>query len=907
MSTKKKQKLQTAVSFIEQIRAALNHYDDPEWLGNESPLAAPYFLGHVLQEGTSTTERGEALRQALQSAAVQLWPGPLPTNKAVLETAVNEERQQRGNKGSRYHFLLLELRYFREYFRDNETPTADNDIAMCDYLSISRASYFNHLKVAQQALSEALLNQLQPTLHLEQPLTPQPNLIGRETLLMQCLSDLQAGQSIALSGMGGSGKTTLAATIAQHWPHPLFWYTIRPQLNDQLESLIFSLGAFLQQQGASSLWQQLAADGGKIENYDLALAAARNDLTQLNLPLLCIDEIDTIYRDDDLIQTNHIQIREFLDSLRQSAQLLVVGQRHVLYLNRHYQLANFTLPQQIAFFAQQDVQLSLTEQHQLYEYSVGNPRLLRLCLALIKLGMPIATILTDLPQISALQALWQQLWQRLDAGEQMILHQIAIFRGAVPADGWEDGTVYLQRLQERHLLQTDQHGGITLLPVYRDILLADWQHFPASEREEAHLLAADMRLMRGEYTAVAYHLVQAQEESLAIQLWYPQRQLEIQRGFATMAQAIFQQISPRHLPQEEQQVLALIRADLLRLTGHIKEGLQEISSTKWSKSSEITLRAETLRGDFLNALGHPYQALTRYEDGIAVTTRLLNRLVSFRYHRGSVFIQQRMPDDAQQEMLRAQHDTAYLQGMVFDEQGRYAEAITAYLQAIEFAEQIEYALGLAQAHRALVNVYGRNAQLAKVIEHAAAASAIFEQMGDKLNQERLNSSLVLAYFQAGKFVEVIELAEPTVAYFESISAQYWMAVTSSTLAEAYFEVGEIDKATETAHKVLRLEEVQTHPYALYTLGLIAKTQTNLPQANAYLQQSQQIAQENGDRYMEAYAWRALGEVELAQENKDQAIHALETAVSLFKALSMHHEETTTENLLQSARTAETKK
>ena len=220
MATKKKQKTQTAVSFIEQIRAALNHYDDPEWLGNESPLAAPYFLGSTLQTGANAIERGEALRHALQLAASTLWGGELPTTKAKLETAVNEERQQKGNKGARYHFLLLELRYFRQYFRDNETPAVDNDIAMCDYLSISRASYFNHLKVAQKALSEALLKQLQPTLHLEQPLSPEPNLIGRNELITQCLADLQAGQSVALSGMGGSGKTTVAATIAHHWGKP---------------------------------------------------------------------------------------------------------------------------------------------------------------------------------------------------------------------------------------------------------------------------------------------------------------------------------------------------------------------------------------------------------------------------------------------------------------------------------------------------------------------------------------------------------------------------------------------------------------------------------------------------------------------------------------------------------------
>ncbi len=898
MATGKKQKPATAVSFTEQIRAALNHYDDPEWLGEESPLAAPYFLGDVLTDGTTVRERGEALRKALQLAAASLWPGKLPTTKSQLETAVNEERQQQGNKGPRYRYLLLELRYLRRIFRGNEAPAADNDIAMCDYLSISRASYFNHLKAAQQALGDALLTQCQPTLHLERPLLPEEKLIGRDELLAHCLDDLQNGQSVALSGMGGSGKTTLAATILSQWDGPTFWYTIRTALNDQAESLIFSLGAFLQQQGASSLWQQLVADGGSISSYDLALAAMRSDLAQLPKLLLCIDEIDSLTSSDDFVQPQHVQMREFIDGLRQSAALLVVGQQHVLYLDRHYQLANLTLPQQILFFEQCDIQLTNTKQHQLHEYTSGNPRLLHLCAALAQMGMPVATMLADLPQTSALQALWERLWQRLETDEQLLLQRIAVFRSAVPADGWAEATAALERLRARHLLQADVRGGLTLLPAFRALLLADWQRFPAAKREECHLLAADMRLVRGEYTAVAHHLIQAQEDALAIQVWYPQRALEIQRGFAAMAQATFQKISTRHLPQEEKQALALIRAELLRLTGHVEAGLQEIQSVKWPSSSELTLRADLLRGDFLNELGYPQQALTRYEDGIAVTLRLLNRLVRFRYQRGTVFVQQKELDAAWQEAQIAQHEAAFLQGMVLDEQGHYTEAIAAYEQAIQFAEQLNYEAGLAQAHRALANVYGRNAQLAQAIQHTEMASQIFEHLGDKLNQERVNSTLAATYFQAGQFVKAIEAAEPTTAYFETMGIQFWTAVTAATLAEAYFEVGDLDKARATAEKVLRLEETQTFPYALYTLGLIAKAEEKWTQAESCFQQSQQIAEENGDRFMAAYAWRALGDVQMAASQSEEAVNSWQQALSLFESMQLTQEIEVTKRALE---------
>ena len=793
--------------------------------------------------------------------------------------------------------MLLELRYFRRFFRAVDAPVADNDIAICDYLNISRASYFNHLKDAQQTLGEALLAQLQPTFRLEQPLRLPSRLIGRKALLTHSLKALQSGQSVALSGMGGSGKTTLAAAIAQEWPQAVFWYTLRPFFNDQLEGLIFSLGAFLHRQGASQLWQQIVADGGITANYDLILANIRQGLAQIPAPLLCFDEIDVLHAENDLWTEAQVQLREFIDSLRPYAPMLVLGQHHSLYLDQHFELPNLTLPQQIAFLAEWQVSISPTEQHRLYEYTNGNPRLLLLCAVLAGSGMILESLLTELPQTAALRALWERLWQRLQPDERAVLQRLAVFRSPAPADGWHEGQAAVQRLRDRALVQIDGTGSLTLLPAFRDLLLADWQRFPLAQREEYHLLAADMRAARGEVTAVAYHLIQADEAALAIQLWYPQRQLEIRRGFASTALALFQQVSERHLPQEEQQALALIRAELLQLTGQVDKGLQQIEAVRWSQQSELSVQAELLRGDFLNELGYPQQALARYEEGIVVIMRLLSRLVRFRYQRGTVFVQQKLLDAAWQEAHIAQHEATFLQGMVADEYGRYEQAITFYQQALQLAQQNGNEKGMAKTHRALATTFGRQAKLAEVKAHAQAAATFFEQTGDRLNQERLNSTLAATYFQAGQFAEAIAVAEPTVAYFEEMGLSFWTAVTASTLAEAYYETGQLALAVQTAQKVLRLEETQTHPYALYTLGLVASAQGEHVLAENQFRQSQQIAEANGDRFMAAYAWRALGKAQLAQDRPAEAKQALQQATELFTSLNLAHEAETTQNVL----------
>ncbi|MEO6061644.1 MAG: hypothetical protein ABIQ99_06885 [Thermoflexales bacterium] len=64
----------TADAFAGAVEQALERIADPAWLGERSPLAAPYFLGAALDEGDALTAagRGHALRRLLQPAATLL-------------------------------------------------------------------------------------------------------------------------------------------------------------------------------------------------------------------------------------------------------------------------------------------------------------------------------------------------------------------------------------------------------------------------------------------------------------------------------------------------------------------------------------------------------------------------------------------------------------------------------------------------------------------------------------------------------------------------------------------------------------------------------------------------------------------------------------------------------------------
>jgi tetratricopeptide (TPR) repeat protein len=897
MATKQQSKSTKPTDYADQARQALNHYQDVEWLGEQSPLAAPYFLGERGGDSLTARERGQALQESLAAAAVAFWPGALPEDRETLLAAVNDERAEMGHKGARYLFLLLELRYLRRFFAPHLSPRADNDIAVCDFLNISRASYFNHLKIAQAALGEQLLRIAQPTLRLERPLRSATALIGREQLIAQCLADLQAGHTVALSGAGGVGKSTLAANLAGRWPQqPVFWYTLRPTFNDRLDCLLFSLGYFLHRQGASGLWRQLIADGGRLENPDLALAQARGDIQQLTAPpLICVDELDVIYPDADLLTAGQLQLREFVDGLRQTAPLLLIGQRPTPLADAHYALSGLTLPETAELLGRAAVAYTASELADLHAYTGGNPRLLQLSLILAQSGLPLGEVSRELPHTPALHALWQQLWQRLAQDEQELLQQLSVFRSPAPVDAWGNVDT-LSRLQQQ-LVQQDDRGGMALLPVIRDLLYEDGRRFPVARREQCHLAAAEIRAMRGEFTAAAHHFHQAGETQSAVRVWFPQRRQEIGRGYGSAALALFQQVSARHLARREREALALIQAELYQLQGATEAGLTAIKAVPWLGNSEMTARAALLEGEFLNALGYPHRALERYEEGMAVAAGLLNQLVHFHYQRGITHVQQRQLEEAWREAQLAQYEAAHLQAIVKEESGDYAQAVAFFESALQFATEAGYEPGLARTHRELSKTWGRMAQLEKALHHAEQASRFFARVGDRLSQEKMNSSIAAHFFQAGRFQEAIQAAEPAVAFFEAARIPYWTAVTASTLAEAYYETGNSEAAAATAHKALRLEETHTQPYAYYTLGLVARAAEDLPQAAAYFQHSQRQAEANGDRYMEAYAWRAWGEVRLALEEQVQGRAAVETALRLFTTLGMAQEVDITRRVL----------
>ena len=221
-------------------------------------------------------------------------------------------------------------------------------------------------------------------------------------------------------------------------------------------------------------------------------------------------------------------------------------------------------------------------------------------------------------------------WGELSDDERRLLSSLSVYRSPAPQDIWLNQEATLEQLIRWRIVLTDGVGGLSLLPTIRDLIYGDRQRFPVETRELCHFDAAYIRASRGEYTPAAYHFFQAGEAGKMVQVWYPQRQLEIERGQGSAALNLFEQVSARSLPKKEQEALALMRAELYALTGETRQGLETINSVRWPAVADVTVQARLLQGDFLNAMGQPYRAIERYEQGMAVISRLLNQMTHYQ-------------------------------------------------------------------------------------------------------------------------------------------------------------------------------------------------------------------------------------------------------------------------------------
>ncbi len=870
--------------FRVSVRKALEHYGEPEWLGRNSPLATPYFLGAHLKSVAhpeTIVGRGEALRKTLFAAAATDWPGTLPQSRQGLWDAVELERLEMDNGGPCYLFLLLDLRYFRRFYPPRTPPSAVG--AIYDMLNVSESAFFRHLERARQALVEAVLRLVQPSLRLERPILSAP-LIGRDAVLAECLAILRQGKSVALSGAGGIGKSSFGATVLDAWPdNQAFWYTFRPGLNDELNSILFALGHFLQRGGHSGLWLHLAASEGKVESIEQALGLLRVDLDQLESAsfLLCFDEVD-------LLQTGtsqprhgiHKLVLELLEGLRLLTPVLFIGQRALIDTTAHFALQPLTTDDVVALVERTDSFTASISPKLVHQATGGNPRLVELYLALVNeddQGIPLS-----LRRKPAMQPLFSRLWKRLSKNEKQALAGISVFRSYTPLDAWTNHPG-LADLFRRQLIKSDAFGGITLLPAFRQLV---YDELPEEQRQGYHRQAADVRAGLAQYTSTAHHLCRAGEIETAVQLWFAVQDTEIAQGNAGAAYAIFNDIQPDQVKGQIGKQLRVIQNRLYLLFGELDSVLSGMDSYSWHVDNELGATALEQWGEAHRLLGDLDAARAKYDEAINILGHLSNEIIDLIIRRGHTWGLEAAHAEAEREANLAQYQVDIFRGNIEVNRGQYHQASISLKNALKLARAAKDEQREARANYLLTLAMGNLGNVAAAHKYAKAAMDYYSRVRNRLRVEGLRAELAGIYLNVGQFNEVIEPAEQALHYFEQIKHSHWPGHISSNLAEAYFETGDLEKAEQYAMRAVMTENPPVQPYAYYTIAQVIQAKGDAAGANQAFQTGIQWAKRNEDSFIAAYLHRVYGSFLLAQEHTEEGRAQLKKALDLFTSLNI---------------------
>lgn len=849
--------------FCDAVETAFKHFNEPVWLGENSPLATPYFLGDAskfhAQEANTAVRYGKALQQLLRQAA----------------DIVSERNARFGDLWR----ALLQLRYF------NTTTQSEQQIILD--LNTSLAAYHRHRGAAIAEIANELIRLVKPALRIESPSTP-AILVGRQTLLDSAMAVLQQGKAVMLSGPGGVGKTSLGATLVQTFaPQTSFWYTLTPGLNDSLHSLTFALAWFLHGQGTSALWSQLVADKGEIKEA-VALNLLRHDLAKLQEKrlLLCFDEIDLL-RPSEI--TAHTQFVPFLESLLGLVPILFIGQKAVVGAHLHLTVTGLASDAIEQLLAESGIALNTGEIELLQQQTQGNPRLIELFVAYYRLlyreGVAVQEVFDTFAQQPALETLLRRIWLHLNETEKYLLELLAIFRSPVPRAVWNDQAQQsgIDQLIRWHLVQEDEQCTLRLLPAIRSAIAETL--LAAEEKELLHLEAATIRSQYGQFSAAAWHFVNAGDNQSALQLLHQHKDEEIDQGQAETMLTILKSISQRTLKREEQEKLVLLRAELQKLLGNYDAARVTLQSTYWSIPF-LNAQRWRLEGDIAELRGETSKARSAYQTGLALVDTYLAEAGTIHRALGYLYINEVDFEQAGVEVARLRHDAANLDGFRCEMKGDLSGAEKGYQEALILAREIRYAYGEANAQNNLGRIYGWMRRLTDAEDLLHAAIKFFSDTGrlNKLASATYNLALVRRLSRA--FEVALAPAEESMQIFEQLQEMYGCAVSLSLLAEIRLGLGHLHKAEEYAQRVIAAEQTSCLPDGLRTLGEIRLQQGALDQAKQLIQQSLEIARDNEDQILEAYALRSLSEVYVKLGELNKSEEYLTLATTLFRKLGL---------------------
>jgi len=671
--------------------------------------------------------------------------------------------------------------------------------------------------------------------------------VGRPLLEQNIKRILDAERGVAVCGMAGMGKTSLAASFARTFEGgPVFWHTLTPGITASLEAIIRQLALFLFAQGQEKVKPILdLRTQARPLPLDQQLTLIRSALAY-QTALLCFDDVHVIINDESAIA--------FLGNLRAIAnvRLLLISREEIPLPIPQFALAGLDMADAAQLIAQLGMASDPRLTAILSEQTNGNPMLLRLAAGrALSLGAEADGFLSHLesqPQVASW--LLNSVTRALSADARRLAELLSVFRQPVDL---QDGAFFeaceragqpisaeaVREAQRRFLVQDARRAA--LHPLVRDHIYAELSARP-TQRKRLHRLASDWLAVDGQILQACYHAVCAGQARRVADILAGREQDVFRRGQALdMADVLGGALTQLHSDKRSQ-------PDLLRWL-HLERGKFLTNSVR--SADAVTEYREALalsstpqlRAEVVVAFSEQLTMRNEYAETVELCTSALAALT---------------PAD---QLLAASLKGAL--AMAYYNLGRFAESRDMAEQALESARQFGHAqwraldVIRARAHFWLANTARIRREPALAMEHARQGLAcaresgtsrlentmlgfvggllydrgeieestvyrtqalnMAKELGDSYAAAYLNLYLSSHHLVRNEPKEALQKLDQARELFERLGDTHGLADQNSKRAEMLLALGRVDEARSLSEKLIRDSESisQTRMFGYY--------------------------------------------------------------------------------------------
>jgi tetratricopeptide (TPR) repeat protein len=667
--------------------------------------------------------------------------------------------------------------------------------------------------------------------------------------------------AIALTGIGGAGKSTLAALIYRYAEEQRQMHS-SPFLAETLWLTVDQATTF-----ADLVGNLLEALGKPLP--DLSHLAPQNQAVALFNSLNATDKPCLVILDqfENLLdwETGYALIDrpgvgewlDILNSQRCACRILLtsrprpVGTRKYppTYL-QEYPVGGLEATEGIALLHNRGVQGTETELETAVSYCEGHAFSLTLLASLMQEHQMSLTTLFKNSSLwigdIATNLLDQIYTAQLSDIQRELLRAFSVYREPVPLEAAlaiinspmkSEVSAALKTMLTQHLLEAVGEGRYQLHAILAKYIQ---EHFAESDE------AANLQALRVEHThAALYYLHQAEVHG-------PPREKRHRRSDVhDLIEAIWQYCQAEQWQEAYHLMVKESIFDDLSQWGEnavLLELYQLLSLERWQLADAHKAHISIVLGEVYRVIGQNEQALTYLEQGLGICQKIGDRAGAGR----------------------ALTDL----GRVHNPLGNKNKAKAYYQQALSILEEGGDRAGEAMVVNNLGWIYFDLGQMSRALECYEQGLKIYQEAGDRKGEAPTLYSIGNIYLELGQNERALDYFMQSLSISREVADRRWEGITLSHLGLAYNAMGNQELALHYCQEGVNISRETGHRssegWSLYNFGCVYQSLEEKEHAISLYEQALSILRETGDRRGEAKALSHLGWMYSLLDQKDWA-------------------------------------